>query len=81
MNPKYKYEHQLLPYKIIKSATEGDVEAVYAVLKHYDGYIETLSKRKMYDEFGQEHYCVDETLKRRLQTKLLIKTLNFKIDS
>ncbi len=49
---KYKYEHQLLPYKIIKSATEGDVDAVYAVLKHYDGYIETLSKRKMYDEFG-----------------------------
>lgn len=33
----------------------------------------------MYDEYGQIHYCVDETLKRRLQTKLLIKTLNFKI--
>ena len=38
-----------------------------------------LSRRKMYDEYGQIHYCVDETLKRRLQTKLLIKTLNFKI--
>ena len=49
------------------------------VLKHYDGYIDNLSRRKMYDEYGQIHYCVDETLKRRLQTKLLIKTLNFKI--
>ena len=53
MNPKYKYEHQLLPYKIIKSATEGDVDAVYAVLKHYDGYIETLSKEKCMMNLGR----------------------------
>ena len=38
--------------------------------------LEYLSAIKVY---GQIHYCVDETLKRRLQTKLLIKTLNFKI--
>lgn len=80
MNSKSKYENSLLPYEIIKNATEGDVDAVDEVLRHYNRYIETLSKRKMYDEFGHEHYCVDETLKRRLQTKLLIKTLNFKID-
>ena len=38
-----------------------------------------LDQLAIHDEYGQIHYCVDETLKRRLQTKLLIKTLNFKI--
>lgn len=85
------YKFQVLNYDIeVKDALiaealtsltkrKGDVDAVEEVLKHYDGYIDNLSRRKMYDEYGQIHYCVDETLKRRLQTKLLIKTLNFKI--
>lgn len=34
--------------------------------------------RKLYDEFGQLHYCVDETLRRRLETKLITKILKFK---
>ena len=31
----------------------------------------------MFDEFGQVHYCVDETLRQRLETKLITKTLGF----
>ena len=79
MSQKCEFQYNLLPFETIKEATQGDVDAVEEVLKHYDGYINNLSRRKMYDEYGQIHYCVDETLKRRLQTKLLIKTLNFKI--
>ena len=66
MSQKCEFQYNLLPFETIKEATKGDVDAVEEVLKHYD-------------EYGQIHYCVDETLKRRLQTKLLIKTLNFKI--
>ena len=65
---------QLLPFHIIKAASEGDVEAINTVLKHYEGYI----ARIMFDEFGQVHYCVDETLRRRLETKLITKILAFK---
>ena len=72
-------EKWLLPFCIIEDATTGNVMAINTVMKHYEGYIAKLATRKMYDEYGQIHYCVDETLKRRLQTKLLIKTLNFKI--
>ena len=79
MSQKCEFQYNLLPFETIKEATKGDVDAVEEVLKHYDGYIDNLSRRKMYDEYGQIHYCVDETLKRRLQTKLLITTLNFKI--
>ena len=73
---KRKEEKHLLPFHIIKAASEGDAEAIQAVLKHYEGYIARLSTRKMYDEFGQIHYCVDETLRRRLETKLIAKTLD-----
>ena len=75
---KRKEEKNLLPFHIIKAASEGDVEAIHAVLAHYEGYIAKLSTRKMYDEFGQVHYCVDETLRRRLETKLIAKTLTFR---
>ena len=70
---------ELLPFHIIKAASEGDVEAINTVLKHYEGYIASLSNRIMFDEFGQVHYCVDETLRRRLETKLITKILAFKL--
>lgn len=76
---KRNMERNLLPFHIIKAASEGDITAINAVLKHYEGYIITLSTRKMYDEDGQVHYCVDETLRRRLETKLITKILAFKI--
>ena len=49
------------------------------VLKHYEGYIANLATRKFIDEYGQVHYCVDETLRRRLETKLITKILEFKV--
>ena len=72
---KNREEKNLLPFHIIKAASEGDVLAINTVLKHYEGYIITLSTRKMYDEGGRLHYCVDETLRRRLETKLITKIL------
>lgn len=61
----------------IEAASTGDTEAIQAVLKHYEGYITVLATRKMFDEFGQVHYCVDETLRQRLEAKLITKTLGF----
>ena len=72
-------EKNLLPFQIIKAAAEGDIAAISTVLKHYEGYIIRLSTRKLYDEDGQLHYCVDETLRRRLETKLITKVLEFKV--
>lgn len=70
---------KLLPYHIIVAASSGDVSAINIVLKHYEGYIAVLSTRRMYDESGNLHYCVDETLRRRLETKLITKILDFKV--
>lgn len=70
---------KLLPYHIIVAAASGDLEAINVVLKHYEGYIAVLSTRKHYDTFGNPHYCVDETLRRRLETKLITKILDFEV--
>ena len=72
-------EDKLLPLCVIQAASAGDVDAINIVLKHYEGYIATLATRKLYDEFGQPHYCVDETLRKRLETKLITKVVNFKL--
>lgn len=69
----------LLPFTIILAASQGDAEAISKVLEHYEGYIITLSTRTLYDENGFPHICVDEGIRRRLQTKLIAAVLNFKI--
>ncbi|MDL2252748.1 helix-turn-helix domain-containing protein [Ruminococcaceae bacterium OttesenSCG-928-A11] len=69
----------LLPYSVIAAASHGDVDAINAVLKHYEGYIAVLSTRQLYDESGCPHACVDDGLRRRLETKLITKILTFRV--
>ena len=68
---------RLLPFSVIQKAAGGDVEAINAVLKHYEGYIARLSLRELY---GNPHLCVDEELRRRLETKLITKILTFRVN-
>ena len=70
---------KLVPFAVIQRAVEGDIISINEVLKHYEGYISCLSARKMYDEYGNEYYCVDETLRSRLEAKLIKTTLGFKL--
>jgi len=70
---------RLLPFPVIAAAVGGDADAMNAILRHYSGYITTLSTRPMYDEYGNCHMRVDEGMRRRLETKLIIKTLYFKL--
>ena len=76
MSDKTKNNH-LISYPTIVLASSGDVDAINAVLKHYEGYIAALSMRTFYDEGGNPHLCVDDVLRRRLETKLISKILTF----
>ena len=69
-NPNYK-SIELLPLSVIKAACAGDAEAVERVLRYYEGYINKLCTRTLYDEYGQPYVCVDEYMKRRLEIKLI----------
>ena len=47
--PERKRDIILLSYSVIVVASGGDVGAINAVLKHYEGYIAALPMRTFYD--------------------------------
>jgi hypothetical protein len=67
----------LLPFSVIEAAASGDVDAINKVLKHYEGYIIVLSTRRLYDEDGIPRLCLDHEMRRTLETKLIVKILQF----
>lgn len=62
--PTYKGK-ELLPLSVIDAARDGDS------LRYYEGYINKLCTRTLYDPDGQPHVRVDEYMKRRLEIKLI----------
>jgi len=67
----------LLPYDTIRAASEGDADAINAVLRHYERYIIRLSMRRLFDENGNAYLCIDETMRRRLEIRLISGILAF----
>lgn len=80
MMSKHNTANSLLPYAVIKAATVGNIDAINAVLKHYERYIAALSMKSLYDENGILHLCLDEEKICRLRTKLIVKILDFRAD-
>ena len=70
----------LLPYSTIEAAASGNVDAINAVLKHYERYIAALATRTLYDENGVPHLCLDGEKVCRMRTKLITKILDFKVN-
>jgi hypothetical protein len=68
---------RLLPLPIIEAAAGGDVDAINEVLKRYERYIIALSTRQFYDENGAPRFCVDNEMRRTLETKLIVKIMQF----
>lgn len=64
-----------LPLAVIEAARAGDAGAVEQVLQYYNGYINKLCTRTLYDDCGQLHVCVDEYMKHRLENKLIYSVL------
>ena len=69
-----------IPMTVILSAMNGDAIALATVLLHYQGYIRVLAMRPMRDAYGNEHLCVDEDMRLRLEAKLIYAIITgFKI--
>ena len=60
---------ELLPLSVIEAVRVGDPLAVESVLRYYDGYMNKLCTRTLYDLDGLPHVRVDEHMKDRLQAK------------
>ena len=72
-------KHPMIPFPVIVRAADGDLEAVNQIVRHYSGFIASRSMRPMKDEYGNTHMVVDETLRRRMETRLIAKILSFEI--
>lgn len=77
MNSK---KHRKLPeFETIQAAIKGDVDAINQILCYFQPFIQSECKREYKDEFGRTYYVTDEYMKRRLETKLITKILDFEI--
>jgi len=79
-NGKGKYaNYKHLPFATIKAATLGNSEAMNAVTNHFGGYIAKLSLRPIRDEYGNERYGVDESVRGELESKLAAAVMRFRV--
>lgn len=74
-----KTKYPMIPFSLIVKATDGDTKAIHYIVKHYRGYLSKRSLRLMKDEYGNSHMIVDETLRGRMETRLITKILTFEI--
>ena len=71
-------ESGLLPYPVIIAATKGDPEAMKAVVQHYESSIARMSMRKLRDQSGNTYWGIDEDIRDRLRSKLMLAVLSFR---
>lgn len=72
--------NNLLPYPVITAAVQGDPDAVNRVIGHYSGYIAALSMRRGCNQNGNPCFAVDEEIRRRIETKLIVAILSFDLN-
>ena len=77
---KTNYQYRNLPYEVISAAVCGDPEAMAIVQEHYKGYITELATTVKYDCYGFRNTCLNENLRRRLESKLVTVTMRFRLD-
>lgn len=63
----------LIRYDTILDAKLGAEEAMDAVLRHYDPYIRSLSKRAVTDAQGVSRFVVDEEIVKLVRQTLMIR--------
>lgn len=76
---KEKKYREMPEFETIQSVIEGDAEAINQILSYFQPFIKSECKREYRDEFGRIHYVADEYMKRRMETKLITKILDFEI--
>jgi len=79
MQNKNRKKKEPVKFQVIEAAIAGDAQAINRVVDYFQPYINSKCRRKFIDEFGRVHYMIDEYMKRRLETKLITKILDFKI--
>jgi len=75
-----KYSIECPTFSVISLASDGNINAIEKILKHYDAYLSKSSLRPLYDEYGQMYIAVDTELKGLIRTALVARILKFEIE-
>lgn len=78
-NKKHKEHKEPIKFEMIQAAMQGDVDSINHIISYFQPFIHARCTREFINEFGQKQYAVDEYMKRRMETKLITKILDFKI--
>lgn len=65
--------------EITEAAIGGDAEAINQILSYFVPFINSECRREYQKECGRIRCMTDEYMKRRMETKLITKILDFKI--
>ncbi|MGL5256703.1 MAG: helix-turn-helix domain-containing protein [Proteocatella sp.] len=75
----YKRDKKLLSKKVILAAVLGEENALREIIRYYEGYINQLASRELYDKYGNVYIYRDAVLKTELQNKLVMGILKFQV--
>ena len=64
---------QLLPYETIVKASEGDPEAVAAVLSHYAGYIRACSKMDGHINVEMQEHIIQKLIESLFKFRFIVR--------
>lgn len=76
---KAQKNKKLPEFETIEAAIQGDAEAINRIVFYFQPFINRKARRKCKDEYGKSYYVLDEDMKRQMETKLITKILDFKI--
>ena len=66
-----------MPFALIVPAVNESVEAISAIVRHFEPYINSLVVKMLFDEHGDQYAYVDEEEKQLLEVKLIQEILKF----
>ncbi|HFI0080782.1 TPA: helix-turn-helix domain-containing protein [Streptococcus suis] len=74
-----KVNYSRVPFEVIISASNGDLNAITQIRNHFRPYIFKCSLRYMIDDTGKSKIVLDEMLFGRLEIRLISKVLSFEV--
>ncbi len=67
--------HKLVPHTCIRAAKQGEFEAMERIILYYRPYINEVSRRQLFDCYGNSHTYIDKDIRQRIESKLMYKII------
>ena len=73
------WRRETVSFRTVQEAIWGDIDSIGRIVVSFQPYIMDKCKRRFMDEFGRVTYVEDEYMRRKVETKLITKIIDFKV--